>query len=72
MLIPVEGNPGLFRDTQSGAIVNKNKSGYQAYISKRDRLNENKKKVETLEEKVETLSDDIGEIKDLLKQILDK
>ena len=37
MYIPVEGDPALVRDNKNGSIVNIDKTGYQAYIARRDK-----------------------------------
>ena len=71
-LIPVEGRDGLFRDSSSGAIINKNKSDYQKYIANRERMNSDKQRIESLENKVDTLSSDINDIKNMLLQALNK
>jgi hypothetical protein len=64
-LIPVEGHSNLFRDSETGAIVNNDDSSYQAYmraknakISERAELDEMKK--------------DIDEIKSMLSKIANK
>ena len=35
-LIPVKGHKGLFRDSETGAIINNNTNDYQTYITNRD------------------------------------
>ena len=55
----VEGRSDLFRDTDSGAIVNTDRSAYLAYKTKRNqRLNEMGR--------IEKLQNEIDEIKSLL------
>ena len=45
MYIPVEGDPALVRDNKNGSIVNIDKTGYQAYIARRDKeLSEKEKR----------------------------
>ena len=61
----VEGRSDLFRDTDSGAIVNTDRSAYLAYKTKRNqRLNEMGR--------IEKLQDEIDEIKSLLYKVIDK
>ena len=61
----VEGRSDLFRDTDSGAIVNTDRSAYLAYKSKKQqRLNEMGR--------IEKLQDEIDEIKSLLYKVIDK
>jgi len=62
-MIPVEGDKNLFRDENSGAIVNCDTFGYSQYIKmKSDR----KKQREELDQ----IKQDISEIKTLLKEII--
>ena len=60
-LIPVEGNPHLFRDRNTGAIVNTDSSGYDQYMKMKQRR-------QTEREELDTLKKDIEEIKSLLKE----
>ena len=61
----VEGRSDLFRDTNSGAIVNTDRSAYLAYKSKQQqRLNEMGR--------IDKLQDEIDEIKSLLYKVIDK
>ena len=60
-LIPVEGNPHLFRDRNTGAIVNTDRSGYDQYMRMKQRR-------QTEREELDTLKKDIEEIKSLLKE----
>ena len=61
-LIPVEGENYLFRDPQTNAIINTNKSGYDSYISRREFEQQEKERLDNLES-------EIGEIKSLLKSL---
>ena len=60
-LIPVEGNPHLFRDRNTGAIVNTDRSGYDQYMKMKQRR-------QTEREELDTLKKDIEEVKSLLKE----
>ena len=61
----VEGRSDLFRDTDSGAIVNTDRSAYLAYKTKRNqRLNEMGR--------IDKLQNEIDEIKSLLYKVIDK
>ena len=72
MYIPVEGDPSLVRDQKNNSIINIDKSGYEAYMTRKERELSEKDKIKSLESKVDSLQNDIGEIKDLLRQALDK
>ena len=71
-LIPVEDNPGLFRDEQSGAIINKNKSDFDIYVSSRKKMRTKAERIDTLETKVDNLTNDIGDIKSMLQSLVGK
>ena len=62
MRIPVEGHPNLFRDDQTGAIINCDTVGYNQYVSSRDRMNNQK-------QELKELKSEINEIKKLLKEL---
>ena len=68
-LIPVKGNSGLFRDSETGAIINNNTNEYNTYITNRNKLFSEKERLTRVETKVENLSDDIGDIKRMLQQL---
>jgi hypothetical protein len=65
MLIPVKGHSDLYRDSESNAIINKNKSGASlAREAKLRALNE--------KERIDKLENDVSEIKNMLKQLLER
>lgn len=64
-LIPVEGHSYLWRDSETGAIVNGDDSNYQAYIRQRDA-----KKAE--KDEIESMKKDIDDIKNMLSKIIEK
>jgi len=64
-MIRVQGHKHLYRDENSGAIVNNDSKGYLQYIAMRD-----KRKNE--ENELKRLRSDIDEIKSLLKEVLNK
>ena len=68
-LIPVKGNSGLFRDSETGAIINNNTNEYNTYVTNRNKLLSEKERLNRVETKVENLSDDIGDIKRMLQQL---
>ena len=68
-LIPVKGNSGLFRDSETGAIINNNANEYNTYMTNRSKLLSEKERLTRVETKVENLSDDIGDIKRMLQQL---
>lgn len=62
-MIPVEGHKNLFRDENSGAIINHDTLGYSQYLKTK---NERQKQ----REEIMKLRSDIDEIKTMLKEIL--
>ena len=62
-MIPVEGHKNLFRDENTGAIVNCDTFAYSQYI----RMKEDKKRQR---EEIDQIKSDINEIKTLLKEFL--
>ena len=64
-LIPVEGHSNLFRDSETGAIVNNDDSSYHAYMrAKNAKINERAE--------LDEMKKDIDEIKSMLSKIADK
>jgi len=64
-LIPVEGHPGLFRDSASNAIINTNTTE----IEKRRK---NRAKMQAKEHEINQLKTEVAEIKSLLQQLLER
>ncbi len=63
--IPVEGKTNLYRDSNSGAIINTNKSNAQ--IAK-----EHARKVAQDQKRLDNVEYELGEIKSLLKTLIKK
>tara|TARA_B100000700_G_C14941666_1_gene807090 strand:- start:643 stop:846 length:204 start_codon:yes stop_codon:yes gene_type:complete len=61
----VEGSNDLYRDMDSQAIINTDRSGYLAYKNRREQ------KLREIE-RIDKLEGDVGEIKSLLNKIIDK
>jgi SPX domain protein involved in polyphosphate accumulation len=61
-LIPVEGERHLFRDKNTGAIVNTDSSSYDQYIKMKQRKQSER-------DELDSLKQDIEEIKSLLREI---
>jgi len=62
-MIPIEGHSNLFRDENSGAIVNYDTLEYQEYFKMKNKRLEEKKEIENIKK-------EISEIKNLLKELL--
>ncbi len=64
-MIRVEGHKNLYRDENSGAIINTDSHGYSQYKKSRNiRL--------TQKEEIDGMKKDIEEIKNLLRMIVEK
>ena len=63
-LIKVKDHEGFYKDTSSGAVINKNNSDYQQYVETRDRLLSEKERLDSIE-------NDIHDIKSLLLKVLE-
>ncbi len=70
--IPVEGNSGLYRDSDSTAIVNRDKKAYLAYME-RKRIAENKNlELNKMKEDLDNVKSELGDIKGLLSTLVQK
>ena len=69
--LPVEGMDGYYRDTHSGAIVNKNNQEFESYINRREKMKEERKKFDSLQSEVVNIKSDVDEIKSMLTAITD-
>jgi len=65
---PVEGHPNLYKDADSGVIVNRESSERQRYRLAKQQAQANQQNSIELE----NLRDEMDEIKSLLKQLLNK
>jgi|TARA_B100000073_G_scaffold229366_1_gene191379 hypothetical protein len=64
-MIKVEGHSNLYRDENTGAIVNCDTTGYNQYVNSTMQKNLRKKELDEMKK-------DIDEIKSLLREILNK
>ena len=70
--IPVEGKFGLYRDSDSTAIVNRDKKAYLEYM-KRKKIMENKNNdLDQMKEDLDNMKGELGEIKGLLSTLVQK
>jgi|ETNmetMinimDraft_21_1059911.scaffolds.fasta_scaffold00492_2 uncharacterized coiled-coil DUF342 family protein len=60
--VKVEGHSNLYRDVQSGAVINSNRSEYEKYMKfKQNRTG--------IRNEINTLKQELDEIKQLLKKL---
>ena len=69
-LIPVKGKDGWYRDPESNAVVNCNKTEYDDYMAAYNKRMAKDAKFEALQTDVDAVKLDLNEIKSLLKQII--
>jgi hypothetical protein len=62
-MIPVKGHPNLYRDEQTGAILNCDNQSYNQYMNSLNNRNLQK-------QEIENMKNDIAEIKSLLREII--
>jgi hypothetical protein len=70
--VRVAGRDGLVRDTQTKAIVNTDRAGYEAYIKQRDTALQRQATLERHETDINSIKSDLAEIKQLLLAVLSK
>jgi hypothetical protein len=74
-LLPVEGNPGLYRDTHSRAIIDCSDVNFNSYLELKkrkiievDEMNKLKNEVNQIED----IKNEVTELKNMMKLILSK
>ena len=69
---PVEGRNGLFRDSQSTAIVNRDKKAYLAYMQRKKNAQKKNNELDQMKEDLDNVKGELGEIKGLLSTLVQK
>lgn len=70
--IPVEGQRGLYRDSKTNAIINKNNLDYENYLKQKESQEMRKMKIAKLECDVNDIKNDLSEIKKLITYLIEK
>jgi len=70
--LQVEGKQDLFRDSNSGAIVNKNRSAYEMAKRRASEAKKQRDEIRSATREINTLKCEMHEIKDMLKKLLDR
>ncbi len=68
--LKVEGHGGLYRDSTTNSIVNRNATDYNTYISQQKMRHNKNQKVDSMEQDLADLKNEISEIKSLLKDLV--
>ena len=69
---PVEGNSSLYRDTESTAIINRDKKAYLAYMKRKKDAESKNVELDQMKEDLDNVKGELGEIKDLLSTLVQK
>tara|TARA_B100001250_G_scaffold182407_1_gene156985 strand:+ start:2504 stop:2731 length:228 start_codon:yes stop_codon:yes gene_type:complete len=70
--LKVKDSTSLYRDTESGAIINCSDVEYDSYITLKQQKLKEVVDLETQKKDIDNLKDEITEIKGLLSQVLNK
>ena len=70
--IPVEGKSGLYRDSDSTAIVNRDKKAYLAYMERKKIAEGKNSELNQMKEDLDNVKGELGEIKGLLSTLVQK
>ena len=69
---PVEGKSGLFRDSESTAIINRDKKAYLAYMQRKKDAENKNDELNKMKEDLDSVKSELGEIKGLLSTLVQK
>ena len=69
---PDEGKSGLYRDSESAAIINKDKKAYLAYMQRKKDAEKKNSELDKMKEDLDNVKGELGEIKGLLSTLVQK
>ena len=69
---PVEGKSGFFRDSESTAIINRDKKAYLAYMKRKKDAENKNLELNKMKEDLDNVKGELGEIKGLLSTLVQK
>ena len=70
--LKVEGHQDLARDTNSGSIINRNRSAYEMAKKRAAEAQKQRDEIRSATREINTLKCEMHEIKDMLKILLDR
>ena len=70
--IPVEGKIGLYRDSDSTAIINRDKKAYLDYMKRKKIAKTKSNELVQMKEDLDNVKGELGEIKGLLSTLVQK
>ena len=69
---PVEGKSGFFRDSESTAIINRDKKAYLAYMQRKKDAENKNLELNKMKDDLDNVKGELGEIKGLLSTLVQK
>ena len=70
--VPVEGKLGLYRDSDSSAIINRDKRAYLDYMQRKKAAENKNNELNKMKEDLDNVKSELGEIKGLLSTLVQK
>ena len=70
--IPVEGNSEFYRDSNSTAIINRDRKAYLAYMKRKKSAENKNNELDKMKEDLNNVKGELGEIKSLLSTLVQK
>ena len=70
--IPVEGKSEFYRDSESTAIINKDKKAYVAYMERKKSVESKNNELNQMKEDIDNVKSELGDIKSLLSTLVQK
>ena len=70
--VPVEGKSGLYRDSDSTAIVNRDKKAYIDYMKRKKIVEGKNSELDQMKEDLDNVKSELGDIKGLLSTLVQK
>ena len=70
--VPVEGRHGLYRDSDSAAIINKDKRAYLEYMNRKKKVENKNQELDQMKEDLDNVKSELGDIKNLLSTLVQK
>ena len=68
--LKVEGHNNLLRDSETGAIINNDKSGFSSYMTNKIIKHEESTRIQNVERDLANIHSEISELKLLIKEAL--
>jgi|694.fasta_scaffold11143_2 hypothetical protein len=71
-LVKVEGERHLYKDANTGVVLNNDKAGYEAYLAQCAVNKAKREQMNDIRQEVDNMKEDIAEIKQILKFLVEK